>query len=120
MSRAANACSDRNAATAAACAFVTSRSASARTPGRAVRSASASAARTSWVALRDQLPADQRFGVGGSGSDTAANLSGQSGTNQTKTGRENYNIDTQNTDPNHGPMSTNPALYDDKALFNLL
>jgi hypothetical protein len=82
--------------------------------------ASASAARTSWVALRDQLPADQRFGVGGSGSDTAAKLSGQSGTNQTKTGRENYNIDSQNTDPNHGPMSNNPALYDDKALFNQL
>jgi colicin import membrane protein len=82
--------------------------------------ASASAARSSWIALRDQLPADQRFGVGGSGSDTAANLSGKSGTNQTPAGRENYNIDTQNTDPNKGPMSNNPALYDDKVLFNLL
>jgi colicin import membrane protein len=88
--------------------------------------ASASAARTSWIALRDQLPADQRFGVGGSGtnsgtsSDTAANLSGQTGTNQTNAGRENYNIDTRNTDPNKGPMSNNPALYDDKDLFNLL
>jgi hypothetical protein len=82
--------------------------------------ASASAARTSWVALRDQLPADQRFGVGGSGSDTAANLSGKEGTNQTPANRENYNIDTKNTDPDKGPMSTNPALYDDKELFNLL
>ena len=82
--------------------------------------ASASAARSSWIALRDQLPADQRFGVGGSGSDTAANLSGKSGTNQTPAGRENYNIDTQNTDPNKGPMSNNPAVYDDKVLFNLL
>jgi len=82
--------------------------------------ANASASRTSWVALRNQLPADQRFGVGGSGSDTAANLSGQTGTNQTDTGRENYNIDTKNTDPNKGPMSNNPAVYDDKDLFNLL
>ena len=84
--------------------------------------ATASAARTSWIALREQLPADQRFGVGGSGSssDTAANLSGQSGTNQTPAGRENYDIDTQNTDPNKGPLSNNPALYDDKELFNLL
>jgi colicin import membrane protein len=84
--------------------------------------ANASAARTSWIALRDQLPADQRFGVGGSGStsDTAANLSGKTGTNQTKSGHENYDIDTQNTDPNRGPMSNNPALYDDKELFNLL
>jgi len=82
--------------------------------------ASASAARTSWVALRDQLPADQRFGVGGSGSDTAANLSGKEGTNQTPANRENYNIDTKNTDPNKGPMSNNPALYEDKDLFNLL
>jgi len=82
--------------------------------------ANASASRTSWIALREQLPADQRFGVGGSGSDTAANLSGQTGTNQSDTGRENYNIDTKNTDPNRGPMSTNPALYDDKELFNLL
>jgi hypothetical protein len=82
--------------------------------------ANASASRTSWVALRDQLPADQRFGVGGSGSDTAANLSGQTGTNRTDTGRENYDIDTKNTDPNKGPMSNNPAVYDDKELFNLL
>jgi hypothetical protein len=84
--------------------------------------ATASAARTSWIALREQLPADQRFGVGGSGSssDTAANLSGQSGTNQTPAGRENYDIDTKNTDPNKGPLSNNPALYDDKELFNLL
>jgi len=82
--------------------------------------ANASASRTTWIALRDQLPADQRFGVGGSGSDTAANLSGQTGTNQNDTGRENYNIDTQNTDPNKGPMSNNPAVYDDKELFNLL
>lgn len=82
--------------------------------------ANASASRTSWIALRDQLPADQRFGVGGSGSDTAANLSGQTGTNQTDTGRENYDIDTKNTDPNKGPMSNNPSLYDDKELFNLL
>ena len=84
--------------------------------------ANASATRTSWIALRDQLPADQRFGVGGSGStsDTAANLSGKTGTNQTKSGHENYDIDTQNTDPNRGPMSNNPALYDDKELFNLL
>ena len=82
--------------------------------------ASASAAHNSWVALRDQLPADQRFGVGGSGSGTAANLSGQSGTNQTGSGRENYNIDTKNTDPHKGPMSNNPAVYDDKDLFNLL
>ena len=82
--------------------------------------ASASAARTSWIALRDQLPADQRFGVGGSGSDTAANLSGREGTNRTPANRENYNIDTKNTDPNKGPMSNNPAVYDDKELFNLL
>jgi len=84
--------------------------------------ANASAARTSWVALRDQLPADQRFGVGGSGSssDTAGNLSGQSGTNRSNTGRENYNIDTENTDPNKGPLSNNPSVYDDKELFNLL
>jgi hypothetical protein len=82
--------------------------------------ANASASRTSWVALRDQLPADQRFGVGGSGSDTAANLSGKTGTNQTDTGRENYNIDTKNTDPDKGPLSNNPAVYDDKELFNLL
>ena len=84
--------------------------------------ANASASRSSWVALRDQLPADQRFGVGGSGtaSDTAANLSGQPGTNQTATGRENYGIDTRNTDPNKGPTSNNPANYDDKDLFNLL
>jgi len=82
--------------------------------------ASASAARNSWVALRNQLPADQRFGVGGSGSSTATNLSGKSGTNQTDSGRENYNIDTQNTDPHKGPMSNNPAIYDDKELFNLL
>jgi len=80
----------------------------------------ASAARNSWVALRDQLPPDQRFGVGGSGSGsgTAANLSGQAGTNKTSSGRENYNIDTKNTDPNKGPLSNNPALYDDKDLFN--
>ena len=84
--------------------------------------ANASASRSSWVALRDQLPADQRFGVGGSGaaSGTAANLSGQTGTNQTNNGRENYDIDTRNTDPNKGPMSNNPAVYDDKDLFNLL
>jgi len=84
--------------------------------------ANAQASRSSWVALRDQLPADQRFGVGGSGSHsgTAANLSGQSGTNQTETGRENYDIDTRNTDPNRGPTSNNPANYEDKDLFNLL
>lgn len=82
--------------------------------------ANASASRSSWVALRDQLPADQRFGVGGSGSGTAANLSGQSGTNQTKSGHENYDIDTRNTDPNKGPMSNNPSVYDDKDLFNPL
>ena len=82
--------------------------------------ASASAARSSWVALRDQLPAAQRFGVGGSGSDVAATLSGQAGTNQTPAKRENYAIDTKNTDPNKGPMSNDPALYDDKELFNLL
>jgi len=82
--------------------------------------ASATAARTSWIALRDQLPADQRFGVGGSGSDTAANLSGKTGTNQTDSGRENYNIDTHNTDPQKGRMSTNPSSYDDKELFNQL
>lgn len=82
--------------------------------------ASATAARTSWVALRDQLPADQRFGVGGSGSDTAANLSGKTGTNQTPAGTENYKIDTDNTDPQKGRMSTNPSSYDDKELFNQL
>lgn len=84
--------------------------------------ANASAARTSWIALRDQLPADQRFGVGGSGSSsgTAANLSGDAAANKTDTGHENYNIDTKNTDPNKGPMSNNPALYDDKELFNAL
>ena len=88
--------------------------------------ANASASRSSWVALRDQLPADQRFGVGGSGpasgagSSTAANLSGKTGTNQTPTGRENYDIDTHNTDPNKGPTSNNPSNYDDKDLFNLL
>ena len=82
--------------------------------------ASATAARTSWIALRDQLPADQRFGVGGSGSDTAANLSGKTGTNQTESGRENYNIDTHNTDPQKGRLSTNPSSYDDKELFNQL
>ena len=54
-------------------------------------------------------------GVGGSGKDTAANL-----TNQTATGRENYDIDTHNTDPNKGPTSNNPSNYDDKDLFNLL
>ena len=78
----------------------------------------ASAARSSWITLRDQLPADQRFGVGGSGNGTAANLSGQAGSNKTDSGHENYNIDTKNTDPNKGPMSNNPALYDDKDLFN--
>lgn len=78
----------------------------------------ASAARSSWITLRDQLPADQRFGVGGSGSGTASNLSGQTGSNKTSSGHENYNIDTKNTDPNKGPMSNNPALYDDKDLFN--
>jgi hypothetical protein len=78
----------------------------------------ASAARSSWITLRDQLPADQRFGVGGSGNGTAANLSGQTGSNKTDSGHENYNIDTKNTDPNKGPMSNNPALYDDKELFN--
>ena len=56
--------------------------------------------------------------MGGSGA--AANLSGKTGTNQNSSGRENYNIDTNNTDPNKGPMSNNPALYDDKELFNLL
>src|SRR5262249_11870936 len=82
----------------------------------------ACASRSSWVALRDQLPADQRFGVGGSGStsDTAANLSGKTGTNRTESGRENYDIDTRNTDPNRGPTTNNPANYDDKDLFNLL
>ena len=82
----------------------------------------ASAARSSWITLRDQLPADQRFGVGGSGSSsgTAANLSGKTGTNATDSGHENYNIDTKNTDPNKGPLSNNPALYDDKELFNAL
>ncbi len=81
--------------------------------------ATASAARTSWIALRDQLPADQRLGVGGSGSGTAANLSGQAGSNQIN-GHENYNIDTDNTDPTKGRMSTNPGSYNDKDLFNLL
>lgn len=86
----------------------------------ATMKANAASARTSWISLRDQLPADQRFGVGGSGSDTAANLSGQTGTNQTQAGGENYNIDTDNTDPQKGRMSTNPGHYDDKDLFNLL
>jgi len=81
--------------------------------------ANASAARTSWIALRNQLPADQRVGVGGSGPGTATNLSGQAGTNQIN-GHENYNIDTDNTDPQKGRMSTNPGSYDDKDLFNLL
>ena len=82
--------------------------------------ANAAASRSSWVALRDQLPADQRFGVGGSGtaSDTGANLSGQSGTNKNQSGHENYDIDTRNTEPNKGPTSNNPAVYDDKDLFN--
>lgn len=80
--------------------------------------ANASAARNSWITLRDQLPADQRFGVGGSGSGTAANLSGHPESNKTDSGHENYNIDTKNTDPNKGPMSNNPALYEDKDLFN--
>jgi hypothetical protein len=80
----------------------------------------ASSARSSWVALRDQLPPNQRFGVGrsGSSSSTAANLSGQAGTNKTNSGHENDNIETKNTDPNKGPMSNNPALYEDKELFN--
>ena len=82
--------------------------------------ANASASRSSWVALRDQLPADQRFGVGGSGSNTPTDLSGQSGTNRTQSGHENYDIDTRNTDPNKGPTSNNPSVYDDKDLFNLL
>ena len=82
--------------------------------------ANASATRSSWVALRDQLPADQRFGVGGSGSSTPTDLSGQSGTNKTQSGHENYDIDTRNTDPNRGPTSNNPSVYDDKDLFNLL
>ena len=50
----------------------------------------------------------------------AADLSGESGTNTTQSGHENYNIDTRNTDPNRGPTSNNPAVYDDKDLFNLL
>ena len=69
---------------------------------------SASAARSSWVTLRDQLPADQRSGVGGAG-----NSGGQPG-------KENYDIDTKNTDPNQGRLSTDPSHYDDKELFNLL
>jgi len=81
--------------------------------------ASARAARNSWVALRDQLPADQRFGVGGSGS-TAGNLSGQTGTNQTPAGKENLAIDTRNTDPNRGQTSSDPNNFDDNELFNLL
>ena len=71
-------------------------------------------------AVAEQRPARKYYKLTGSGSDTAANLSGQTGTNQTDTGRENYNIDTKNTDPNKGPMSNNPAVYDDKDLFNLL
>jgi len=82
--------------------------------------ATATSARTTWTSLRDQLPADQRFGVGGSGSDNAAHLSGQAGANPNDTTRENYNIDTQNTDPNRGQLSNNPSHYDDKELFNLL
>ena len=85
----------------------------------AAAKASASASRSTWVTLRDQLPADQRFGVGGSGSDTAANLSGREETNRTN-GQENYDIDTQNTDPNRGRTSNDPNSYDDKELFNLL
>src|SRR5262249_7924419 len=46
----------------------------------------ASAARSSWVTLRDQLPADQRYGVGGSGNGTAANLSGKTESNKTDSG----------------------------------
>jgi len=57
--------------------------------------------------------------VGGSGSDTAANLSGREETNRTN-GQENYDIDTQNTDPNRGRTSNDPNSYDDKELFNLL
>ncbi|HTS80745.1 MAG TPA: hypothetical protein VMH40_09125 [Myxococcaceae bacterium] len=85
----------------------------------AAAKASASASRSTWVTMRDQLPADQRFGVGGSGSDTAANLSGREETNRTN-GQENYDIDTQNTDPNRGRTSNDPNSYDDKELFNLL
>ena len=87
----------------------------------ATSKANATAARTSWVALRDQLPADQRFGIGGSGSgsDTPTDLSGQTGSNQ-RQGRENYNIDTDNSDPQKGQLSTNPGHYDDKELFNQL
>ncbi len=70
--------------------------------------ASATAARTSWVALRDQLPADQRFGVGGSGSDTAANLSGKTGTNQTTAGaRELQDRHRQHRSP-EGPDEQQP------------
>ncbi len=65
--------------------------------------ASASAARTSWVALRDQLPADQRFGVGGSGSDTAANLSGKTGTNQTNAGTRELQDRHRQHRPPEGP-----------------
>jgi len=79
----------------------------------ATSKSNAAAARTSWVALRDQLPADQRFGVGGSGSGS------DTGSNQSQ-GRENYNIDTDNTDPQKGQLSTNPGHYDDKDLFNQL
>ena len=81
--------------------------------------ANAVAARKSWVALRNQLPADQRFGVGGSGP-TAGNLSGQAGTNQTPAGDENLNIDTRNAHPNRGQTSSDPNKYNDKELFNLL
>jgi hypothetical protein len=77
--------------------------------------ASAVTARKSWMALRGQLPADQRFGVGGSG-----NLSGKAGTNQTPAGTENLGIDSKNTDPNRGLTSSDPNSYDDQELFNLL
>ncbi|HUM13842.1 MAG TPA: hypothetical protein VLT82_23035 [Myxococcaceae bacterium] len=80
----------------------------------------AAAARTSWIALRDQLPAAQRAGVGGSGPATAGKLSGQAGTDQTHSSKEPDDIDTDNTDPQKGRMSTNPSSYDDKELFNLL
>ena len=41
------------------------------------------------------------------------------GTNRTH-GQENYDIDTQNTDPSKGRTSNDPNSYDDKELFNLL
>jgi len=83
--------------------------------------AAASAARTAWISQRDQLPADQRFGVGGSGSDAATNLSGTSAGSD---GRENLEIDSSSIDPTRAPNGNTPKSTprhdDDKELFNLL